>query len=154
MRSGDPLVCVEAFILGEEAERIPQPKVEEGAACLCVAGAGEVVAERPRTKALSSGKERDPPGAFGSWPSLHSGPRLPPGLPAWLLSWACGFSSPSEDCTAGLRLSAFRWSGCNQAGAVQEGGSEADRRRQGRRDRFQGWGLAPVNLYIRCLLPE
>lgn len=45
MRRGDALVCVEAFILGEEAEKMPQPKVEEGAACLCVVG-GRGVAER------------------------------------------------------------------------------------------------------------
>lgn len=88
---GLPGVCGGLYSRGGSRKNPPAQGSRKGeTACLSRSS----LRDRPRTKALSSGKERDHPGACCSRCSLQAGSSLlSPRLPAWLPSWACGLSS-------------------------------------------------------------
>lgn len=91
------LACMEAFILGEEAERIPQPKIADGEGQLVHSGPRDTGQKQRLCLQGSRGITLGPSGAGapcsglqGCQPGFLPGPEVSP--------------LPSEDSTAGLRL--------------------------------------------------
>lgn len=135
-------MCVEAFILGEEAERIPQPRVAERERQLVCAGGPRETGQEQRLylqerKGITLG-----PAVAGV--PCRPAPRfsllgcLPGSLPGPAVS-----PPSSEDCTAGLRLHCLWMGSVNPNKSFPERGLRGRPHRAGVERQVPGLGAGP-----------